>query len=232
MKIKNQAKLSLFTEFRYSPYYEIIDKHGALSDLYHDDYSQILISPGRELILQQPNKKTDQKQIKIKADSFSFSITLCSNFGFFGESFKTETEKFLSLIKIKEINWIGMREFQLYNIENQSIPKLITEWRGKFFPNNIPFENFLGSPVDVGINVNFKNSNYNGNLNYGFTEKAESKKYFSLSDEQSIPNVGLFVDLDIFKEDPKISDKFLESLMEHINKVSDIMQQVDKAFSL
>lgn len=233
MNIK-QAKLSLFAEIRFPVYYKLTDKFGEIADCFNEDYKDIRKTPnGTDLILRQGDRNSEIKQIKINASSFWFSIVLCTNHGNFGESLKKEVNRFFDFIKIEEITWLGVREYQLNSIEYQNFSKLIANWRGNFFPNNIPFENHLGKASDMGISINFRELNLKGNLMYGFMEKSQSKNYFPSDEktEKTFPDIGLFIDLDIYNDTP-VSEDIAKSTVEHFDKSSNIMKQVNTCFCL
>jgi hypothetical protein len=235
MRIKSESMISMFSEIRYEPNFKIIDKYGELIELYRKNYNKYSILPNdTELILDQKRNEQTQniKQIQISPKNFVHSIQLCANHGFFFTSLENEFKKFYEGVELKGVKWIGIRGKHLYNIDEQkNFLKMINNWRGVYFPEKVPFEDQLGKASDFGITTNFKEKDLKGNLTFGFMEKSQSETVFpKLPQSQSQPpEIGLFVDLDIYTESVNQSD-VMSALQKHISSVNPIMKKIEKSF--
>jgi cold shock CspA family protein len=225
MKIRSIAKQKMFSEIRFNTQFSVIDQYGTIADHFQSDFNEVGVSKnGNELIFKSVN---EERMLTISQNHVWFADNICPNTGNFIETWQNTIYKLGSLFQPKEIIWIGLRGYFLYNVDNKPFDKLIEGWRGKFFPQNIFFENELGIVSDVGITTTFNRNDLKATMSYGFMERKQSKDIFAhLKDINVLPEIGFFVDFDLKNDKPQNS---INGLIEtHGKSFSEIINQMEK----
>jgi hypothetical protein len=113
----------------------------------------------------------------------------------------------LDLLQIEKIDRIGLRFIQLS--ERQHFKLLVTKMRGNLFAlGEDDWESLGGYPEDIGLPLTLTLGENKANFNLGPMKSDQLVNFFEASDVKGkLPSVAVFLDFDLYREEPNFSQK-------------------------
>ncbi len=144
------------------------------------------------------NKENKNFGAIVSYKNFGFISESPNDTNFFSENSKDFVKKTWNYIPTGKITRIGVRS--TYLVEQSNFEKALENLKKEFLNlNGGKLEKFGGELVDVGLPLNFKEGDIKFNINFGVMEKEQSSQFFI--DEESVPDCGVFIDVDYFQDD-------------------------------
>lgn len=183
-------------EIRFTPTPSIVDKRGVIAEsLVSELLNGWSIGNNR---INFTNKENKNFGAFVSYKNFGFISESPNDTDFFLENSKDFVKKTWNYIPTGKITRIGIRS--TYLIEQSNFEKALENLKKEFLNlNSGKLEKFGGELVDVGLPLNFKEGDVKFNINFGVMEKEQSSQFFI--DEESVPDCGVFIDVDYFQDD-------------------------------
>lgn len=183
-------------EIRFTPTPSIVDKRGVIAEsLVGDLLNGWSIGDNR---INFTNKENKNFGAFVSYKNFGFISESPNDTDFFSENSKDFVKKTWNYIPTGKITRIGVRS--TYLVEQSNFEKALENLKKEFLNlNGGKLEKFGGKLVDVGLPLNFKEGDVKFNINFGVMEKEQSSQFFI--DEESVPDCGVFIDVDYFQDD-------------------------------
>lgn len=198
-----QPKLALaVAQIDYNLVGRFFDCRGKIIDAFLDSFDQMAL--GQDQNIGQTLALSDSKRSKTLLASpkrTSFRNLEPKSLDHFLEEALRKTNTVCSILDIESVSRIGLRT--MWSIEFKgSFPKLVDLVRDAMYPAHTElWESYGSNPSDVGYALNFSlgelcNGLLRINANFGPMKEQEFRN--RISNECHYPNVGLFLDLDVF----------------------------------
>ncbi len=213
----------------------VLEIRYAANSLFLDNRGEIL--RGIEEPLGFSHWKIGQDNIELFDDPEGTDRAFLSynNFGYALKNAKTDSsfqDKALNLLEqvyslpffqdVNEIKRIGVRMRSCKKAKRMDFNELLNSYTSKYLIINENYKNQLGADlIDVGGNLNFKDSVGNFNTVSGPMEEAQLKEFFG--DNKGLPKVALYYDIDYFYI-PDENEKFEKN--DVVSKVESFCQKI------
>ncbi len=196
---KTKKRLSKrFLEVKFKPNASILDKRGMIAEsLSSDPFDSWAVSTNRVDL----KKKTD----KYLDGYFTFrNLGIGLRCSVPGDEFEKKAREFVKnaweFLPGDTVTRIGVRS--LYFSEIYNFEKSLQKYRNRFLKlSDEELQMFGGDLVDLGFPLNFKTGNRRFNIMNGPMKKSQARGIFG--EEEELPKIGVFVDVDYFESDFK-----------------------------
>jgi hypothetical protein len=205
-------------EFRYLPMPLVLDKRGQVADKMLDGYLDKWIT------------RSNRVDVLSEVDNAGAFISF-TNSGFAAEGtggfsvFLDALERGLEEIPTPKFTRIGFRELSL-TATDLDFAKLLSKFETSLLRVPSSFKNAETSVSDIGITYILKLTTGNVRLQVGPMEISQASEIF---DSESLPQVGLFLDIDFYRESPKV--KTFKNLREFVQVAEKGISSIKEAMS-
>lgn len=223
----NLSKLSMFSEVKCS-YIESFDNFDELvkPDEWHlaktsEDKDEFLVKP------QKPNPLEDWEIRLFRAKKFIFLMNACLNYGQFVDVLESTLKRISGYLTPADIVAMGVHGYYLYPISSlQEFSQLVFAWSDNYL-NNEATQVEIG---DLGVDVAFQEDSLKINIVCKLITKAESTKYFSATETQTLPERNLIIHIEVSSDEPlklqkSISQALSQTIKTHVYQATKLIEQ-------
>ncbi len=223
----NLSKLSMFSEVKCS-YIESFDNFDELvkPDEWHlakssEDKDEFVVKP------QKPNPLEDWEIRLFRAKKFIFSMSACLNYGQFVNVLESTLKRISGYLTPADIVTMGVHGYYLYPISSlQEFSQLVFAWSDNYL-NNEATQVEIG---DLGVDVSFQEDSLKINIVCKLITKAESAKYFSAAETQTLPEKNLIIHIEVSSNEPlklqkSISQALSQTIKTHVYQATKLIEQ-------
>ncbi len=223
----NLSKLSMFSEVKCS-YLESFDNFDELvkPDEWKlaktsEDKDELLVKPKR------PNQLEDWEIRLFRAKKFIFSMNACLNYEQFVGVLESTLKKLSAYLTPADIVAMGVHGYYLYPVSSlQEFSQLVFAWSDNYL-NNEASQVEIG---DLGVDVAFQEDSLKINILCKLITKAESAKYFSAMETQTLPEKNLIIHIQVSSNEPlklqkSISQALSQTIKTHVYQATKLIEQ-------
>jgi hypothetical protein len=174
-----------------------------------------------------PNPLEDWEIRLFRAKKFVFSMNACLNYEQFVNVLESTLKKLSAYLTPADIVAMGVHGYYLYPVSSlQEFSQLVFAWSDNYL-NNEATQVEIG---DLGVDVAFQEDSLKINIVCKLITKAESAKYFSFTETQTLPEKNLIIHIEVSSNEPlklqkSISQALSQTIKTHVYQATKLIEQ-------